>query len=293
MRAAAGAFNFIVTNRIPRGLATRAFGWFSHLEQPWLARLAIAVWRRCSDLDLSDAKPQRYRSLHECFVRELRPGARRVDTDPDTLASPCDALVGAFGAVHGTQVWQAKGMPYRIDELFGSAEAAAPYREGVYVTLRLTAQMYHRFHAPHDATLEHVTYISGDAWNVNPPALARVPRLFCRNERAPMRLRLADGTPLALVPVAAVLVASIRLHAIDTRLHLRYRGPNEIACDVPFTKGQEMGWFEHGSTIVVFAPRGWIFAPGVAAGARLKMGEPLLRRLETDAGASSARLATG
>ena len=116
--------------------------------------------------------------------------------------------------------------------------------------------MYHRFHAPHDGRIEHVTYLSGDTWNVNPIALKRVERLFCRNERAVIRLRLdAGGQPLALVPVAAILVASIRLHFLDVLLHLRYRGP---ATRCPATrrvaKGQELGWFEHGSTIIVFAP---------------------------------------
>ena len=129
---------------------------------------------------------------------------------------------------------------------------------------------------PHDGRVEHVTYISGDTWNVNPVALARVQRLFCRNERAVIRLRLVDGTPLALVPVAAILVASIRLHFLDVLLHLRWRGPNEMPCDAPVHKGQELGWFEHGSTIIVFAPPGVGLAPGITPGHRIRMGEPLL-----------------
>ena len=128
--------------------------------------------------------------------------------------------------------------------------------------------MYHRFHAPHDCTVEQVTYISGDTWNVNPIALERVERLFCRNERAVIRLRLARGGQLmALVPVAAILVASIRLHCLDVLLHLRYRGPQRDRLRRPFTKGQEMGWFEHGSTIIVFAPRGFALCDGIETGA--------------------------
>jgi phosphatidylserine decarboxylase len=138
--------------------------------------------------------------------------------------------------------------------------------------------MYHRFHAPADARLGDVTYLSGDTWNVNPIALARVERLFCRNERAVLRLRLAPGgVPVALVPVAAVLVASLRLHAPDLRLHVRWDGPDEIPCHVPVAKGQELGWFEHGSTILVFTPPGFALAAGIAPGRRLRMGEPLLQ----------------
>jgi phosphatidylserine decarboxylase len=252
-------------------------GRFSRIENPWLTRLSIAVWRLFTELDLSEAKEQRFNSLHACFTRALREGARPVDERAEVLASPCDAIVGACGEVAGTQLFQAKGFPYEMGELFGPTQDSTPFHDGVYVTLRLTSAMYHRFHAPHDARLEHVTYLSGDTWNVNPIALARVERLFCRNERAVLRLRLArGGHPLAIVPVAAILVASLRLHAPDLRLHLKYRGPNEIPCDVPVTKGQELGWFEHGSTIIVFAPRGFRLAPGLASGTRIRMGEPLM-----------------
>ena len=270
--------NFVLTNRIPRVAANRAIGWFSRIRSPLLTRLSIAVWRCFSDLDLSDARQRRFDSLHAVFTRELQPGARPIDADPAALVSPCDAIVGACGAVQGLQVLQAKGFPYTLDRLFGSAEAARPWRNGSYVTLRLTSSMYHRFHAPIDARMEHVTHIRGDAWNVNPSALKRVPGLYCLNERAVIRLRLADGQPLALVPVGAILVASIRLHALQLHLHQRYRGADRIACDVALHKGQELGWFEHGSTIIVLAPDHFEFCDNVAEGVRIRVGEPLLRK---------------
>lgn len=270
--------NFLLTNRVPRIALTRLMGRFSRIRSPWLTRLSIALWRLFTDLDLSEAKQQRFASLHDCFTRELRAGARPVDPEPDVLTSPCDAIVGACGRVEDTRVFQAKGFPYAMEDLFGPTHDTSPFRDGSYVTLRLTSAMYHRFHAPHDARLEHVTYLSGDTWNVNPIALRRVERLFCRNERAVLRLRLArGGHPIAVVPVAAILVASLRLHALGTRLHLKYRGPNEIPCDANVRKGEELGWFEHGSTIIVFAPRGFELAAGVATGAEIRMGQALLR----------------
>jgi len=269
--------NFLLTNRIPRAAATRWMGWYSRIESPLLTRLSIALWRLFSDLDLSDARQQRFRSLHECFTRELRPGARPIAADPQALTSPCDAIVGACGQVTGLRAWQAKGFHYSLTQLFGSEAAAAPWRDGSYATLRLTSGMYHRFHAPHDARIEHVTYLSGDTWNVNPIALKRVERLYCLNERAAMRLRLSTGHLVALVPVAAILVASLRLHKPDLRFHLRYRGPNEVACDVPVAKGDELGWFEHGSTILVFAPEAFTLCAGIEPGRRIRMGEPLMR----------------
>ena len=268
--------NFLLTNRIPRAAATRWMGWYSRIQSPLLTRASIAVWRLFSDLDLSDARQQRFGSLHECFTRELKPGTRPIDANPQVLTSPCDAIVGACGQVAGLRAWQAKGFDYSLAQLFGSDAAAAPWRDGSYATLRLTSGMYHRFHAPHDARIEHVTYLSGDTWNVNPIALKRVERLYCLNERAAIRLRLSTGHPLALVPVAAILVASLRLHKPDLRFHLRYQGPHQIACDVPVAKGDELGWFEHGSTILVFAPAGFALCTGVEPGHRIRMGEALM-----------------
>ena len=270
--------NFLLTNRVPRAALTHFMGWFSRIRSPWVCRTSIAVWRLFTELDLREAKQSRFASLHDCFTRELKPGARPIDADPQVLASPCDAIVGACGIVRQGSVLQAKGSPYGLAELFGRAERAAPFEGGTYVTLRLTSAMYHRFHAPADGRIEHVSYLAGDTWNVNPIALQRIERLFCRNERAVIRLRLAGGEPIALVPVAAILVASIRLHFLDVRLHLRWPGPNEMPCDAAVAKGQELGWFEHGSTIIVFAPPGFTLAPGIVAGQRIRMGQALLRR---------------
>lgn len=270
--------NFLLTNRVPRIALTRFMGWFSKRRTPWVRDLSIAVWRLFTELDLSDARKQGFDSLHDCFTRELKPGARPIDRDPQVLSSPCDAIVGACGTVQGTQVFQAKGFPYSAAELFGDAQAVEPFRDGCYVTLRLTSAMYHRFHAPHDCHVDQVRYLSGDTWNVNPIALKRVERLFCRNERAVIEARLtAGGHRVALVPVAAILVASMRLHCLNVLLHLRYRGPTRIACDASYRKGDEMGWFEHGSTIIVFAPRGFALAPGIEPGAKLRMGQALMR----------------
>jgi phosphatidylserine decarboxylase len=137
--------------------------------------------------------------------------------------------------------------------------------------------MYHRFHAPHDCRVESVTYISGDTWNVNPIALKRIENLFCKNERAPIRTILRSGHTITLVPVAAILVASIRLNFLDTRSELRRDGPRTIPLDVALDKGQEMGWFQHGSTIIVFAPNGFTLADNIHEGASIRMGQPLMR----------------
>ncbi len=269
--------NFLLTNRIPRRFVTRFLGWFSQIENPIVARSSIALWRLFADLDLSDARQPSFKSLHACFTRELKPGARLVDADPRVLTSPCDAIVGACGAVDGTQVLQAKGFPYALHDLLVDPALIEAYRDGQYATLRLTSSMYHRFHAPADGMVEHVTYISGDTWNVNPIALKRIASLFCKNERAVIRTRLSGtGHLVTLVPVAAILVASIRLHFLDVTMNMNYRGAAEIDCDAPFKKGDELGWFEHGSTIIVFAPPGFRLCDDIREGTPIRMGRPLM-----------------
>ncbi len=274
--------NFLLTNRLPRRWLTQFMAWFSKIEQPLVSRASIAIWKFFSDLDLSEARKDHFTSMHDCFTRELKEGMRPLDLDPEVLASPCDAIVGACGRIEGTRVFQAKGFPYTLADLLGDEADLQNWCDGQFVTLRLTAAMYHHFHAPQDGTVEQMRYFSGDTWNVNPIALRRVEKLFCKNERVFLKLRLSgpgrcSGQRIALVPVAAILVASIRLHFLDVLLHLKYRGPKVVACDTPFVKGQEMGWFQHGSTIIVLAPKGFELCAQVSEGAGIRMGRPLMR----------------
>jgi phosphatidylserine decarboxylase len=270
--------NFLLTNRIPRRLATQFIGWFSQIEQPLVRDLSIGAWQMFSDLDLREAKKTQFRSMHDCFIRELKDGVRPIDAAADIMTSPCDAIVGACGAIAGTTLYQAKGFPYTLEDLLCDRELAEAYRNGRYVTLRLKSSMYHRFHAPHDCRVDKVIYVSGDTWNVNPIALKRVERLFCKNERAVVTMTLpSTGQRITLVLVAAVLVASIRLHCLDVLLNLKHSGPNVFRCDAAFNKGQELGWFQHGSTAILFAPDGFSLSANVREGARVQVGQPLMQ----------------
>jgi len=268
--------NFLLTNRIPRAALTRFMGWFSKVSNPLVRDFSIALWKLFSDLDLSEARKTHFTSLHDCFTRELKRGLRPFDPDPLVVASPSDGIVCAHGRIADTELFQVKGAPYSLLDLLGDPALVEQHRNGSFVTLRLTSSMYHRFHAPYDAHIERVTLIHGDTWNVNPIALKRIERLFCKNERAVIRTQLSTGEAVTLVPVAAILVASIRLHFLDVLLHLKYAGPRVIPCDALFAKGEEMGWFEHGSTMIVLAPEGVSLLGHLGEGRRIRMGEALL-----------------
>ncbi len=270
------AINFFVTNRLPRRSLSRLVGRFSRIEHPLVRDASIGLWRYFSGLDLSEADSAEFRSMHECFTRRLKPGARPIDAAPNILVSPCDAIVGAHGRICATELYQIKGRRYSLTELLCDQNLVESHRDGRYVTLRLTSAMYHRFHAPHDCRVERVGYIAGDAWNVNPAALRRVDKLYCKNERAVLQARLATADVVSLVPVGAILVSGIRLNFIDLQ-RLKHDGGKAASCNVEFRKGDELGWFEHGSTIIVFAPGRFSLCDNVENGAVIRVGQPLMR----------------
>jgi phosphatidylserine decarboxylase len=270
--------NFLLTNRVPRRQLTRAMGWWSTIEHPVVRDVSIAIWKFFSgDLNLSEARKERFTSLHDCFIRELKPGARPIDGRPGILVSPCDGIIGATGRIEGTTLIQAKGLEYPLEQLIVDPVLVERHRGGSYVTLRLTSSMYHRFHAPDDGWVDEIVYISGDRWNVNPIALKRVARLFCRNERAVVPMRLENsGESLTLVAIGAILVASIQLNFVAVPPVLRVAGVNRLACRARFRRGDEMGYFQHGSTIVVLTTPGLAIAPNIREGERIRMGTRLL-----------------
>src|SRR5262245_9828739 len=266
-------------------------GRLSRIEHPLFCRLALAVWQWFGgDLRLHEARRTQFASVHDCFIRELKEGVRPIDSDPDALVSPCDGIVMARGRIDDDLLIQAKGLSYTLDDLLLHPDLVARHRQGAYVTLRLTSTMYHRFHAPDAGEIDEVTYVAGDTWNVNGPAVARIPALYCRNERVILPMRLASGELLTLVPVAAILVGSIHLHFPDVLLNLDYRGPNRISCRGACRRGEELGYFHHGSTIVVLASGPIDVCRDVREGSVVRMGQPLLIRNRSNYAAQTSSI---
>ena len=258
-RRAARALNFLLTNRMPRRWATLFMGRFSRIENPLVVRRVARASGSCSRGDLRLARGRRathFRSLHECFTRELKPGARPIAPDPNVVVSPCDAIVGACGRVDGTKAVPDQGLPVRRLRICWTTSALVDkYRDG-----RLRDAAAHVEHvsplpragrvprARGDLHLRrHVERESDRAAPRRAAVLqerARGARARARRARAIARARAGRRDSRREHP-PALLAAS--------RSTLEYRGPNRIACDRAFAKGEEMGYFEHGSTIIVFA----------------------------------------
>ena len=176
---------------------------------------------------------------------------------------------------------QIKGMPYSVGSLLKRKDLAKEFEGGHFLTIRLTAGMYHRFHAPMNMRITRVIHIQGDSWNVNPPSLKRVPALFCRNTRAILECEgFRDehtSFRFLIVAVGAILVSSIRLHGLNETLSLKNRVDSEWTGNWYAEKGQELGWFEQGSTLVLLTPNQMNRLDCVETGTPLKMGQPLFR----------------
>lgn len=268
--------NFLCTNRIPRKTLTLLMGRLSRWKNPVVFKASLKIWQFCSDdFNLQEACEANYQCLHDVFTRKLKPDARPLDNRDDIVVSPVDAIVGAFGNIDDVMAIQAKGFPYSIVDLVQDQSIANRYKNGKFLTLRLKSSMYHRFHAPFDGEINSVNYISGDTWNVNPIALKVVERLFCKNERVVLEPTDENGNSITMVAVAAVLVASVKVHGLAGALDLRYQGPNRMAIQRNFSKGEELGYFQHGSSFVLLLPASFEFDASIQTSQRLNMGEAI------------------
>ena len=244
----------------------------------FLLRPAIAAYVRLYGVDLREAaEPLRsFRTFDAFFTRRLRAGARPLDPRPDVITSPCDARLYGFGRIPDDgRLEQIKGRTYGLDELLGDPAEARLFRGGAQATLYLSPGMYHRVHWPVDATLVAWRRLPGRLYPVNALAVRHVDRLFAVNRRAVVRVESERFGSLALVMVGATNVGRIEL-GFD-RGGSR-AGDGEAAAGLGVTRGDELGAFHLGSTVVLLAADPRLEWSGPMPGELVRMGEALWRR---------------
>jgi phosphatidylserine decarboxylase len=257
LRGARGlSFSFGLVRALPRRLVSRTLGAAAGMRVPgFVLRPALSLYCRHFDVDLSESERplSDYATFNDFFTRALKPGARPLDADPAALLSPVDGRVHASGPIEQGAILQAKGVPYRLEDLLGSADDARLFDGGTFATLYLSPRDYHRIHHPADGELLRVRPLPGDLWPVNDEAVSRVPRLFARNERVACVGRFASGAPYAMVPVGALNVGSIRLTFVPLRTNRSILSRDVVAFDPPLSvrRGEEFGRFEFGSAVVL------------------------------------------
>ncbi|GAP64978.1 phosphatidylserine decarboxylase precursor [Mizugakiibacter sediminis] len=246
---------------LPHRALSRIVHWATRWTwRPWKDFLIGAVVRRFA-VDMTEAaepSPRAYPHFNAFFTRALKPGARRPDADPAALLCPADGRISQAGRIEAGRIFQAKGRSYTAAELLADDEAAAPYRDGHFVTVYLSPRDYHRVHMPLAGELQETVHVPGRLFSVAPFAVEGVPRLFARNERLVCHFRGERG-PFAVVMVGALLVSGVatvwggaEIPPYASRIVRRdWRGRG-----VRLERFAEMARFEMGSTVIVLLPAG-------------------------------------
>ena len=258
-------------------LPTRFISWLvfklTRIESPGFKNAFIRRFMDVFQISLDEAehdRPEAYRHFNAFFTRALKPDARPLDPDPASLLCPVDGTVSQLGTIDGERIFQAKGQGFTASELLGDVELARPFIGGSFCTIYLAPYNYHRIHMPLAGLLKEWLLVPGRLFSVNPATARAMPRLFARNERVVTMFDTAAG-PFALVLVGALNVGSMETVWAGqiTPPHIRSGlGRWSPSRKVQLDRGEEMGRFNMGSTVLLLLPSGQIewtstFGPGV------------------------------
>jgi phosphatidylserine decarboxylase len=231
--------------------------------------------------DISLALPDDFANFNEFFIRELRADARPIDANAQAIVSPVDGTVSQAGDLRGAAILQAKGIEYSLDELLATnLDDARAFSAGHFATIYLAPYNYHRVHAPMAGDLVAASYVPGDLFSVNTATAANIPGLFRRNERLILNFNTSIG------PAAVIFVGALNVGSISTpwsgEIRPRHSGVVENidlgAKSVAIAKGDLLGWFNMGSTVILLLPKGTCdWRESLTAGNTLRMGEAIGR----------------
>ncbi len=251
----------------------------------FLIRRFVALYKVDTG-ELVHPVPEGFPTFNDFFTRELASGARPVDTDKDSIVCPVDGTVSACGPLDGDQVFQAKGLRYSLTDLLATDTAdAAAFAGGSFATIYLAPYNYHRVHAPLAGEIRAVRYIPGTLFSVNEATVSSLPALFARNERIACHVQ-TQGGPLIIVFVGAMNVGTINTRWSGDIRPRRHGVVEDIILPDSgraFAKGDTIGWFNMGSTVILILPPGQAddFA-GIESGQAVRMGSVIGRLLDQE-----------
>jgi len=245
---------------LPRFWITALIWRIARIRNVAVKDFLITKFIRLYKVDIDDVKldvPGDFATFNDFFVRELDDDARKVDTNANSIVSPVDGTVSSAGPIHGSNIFQAKGIDYSLDDLLATdLQEAKQYVDGAYATIYLAPYNYHRVHAPLDGRITAARYVPGDLFSVNKATVANVRGLFRRNERLIMHFESDEG-PWVLIFVGALNVGSIST-PWSGEIRARKRGVVEMidldGGPIEVHKGDLLGWFNMGSTVILLLP---------------------------------------
>jgi phosphatidylserine decarboxylase len=251
----------------------------TRVRTPWLKNALIRGFLKLYTIDMSEAAqtdPLGYGSFNEFFTRSLKADARAIAADPRAIACPVDGTVSEAGQIVGDRLLQAKGRYYSLTELLASRAWANDFEGGSFATLYLAPYNYHRVHMPLRGQLLETVFVPGSLFSVNAATASLVPRLFARNERVLILFDTAFGR-VALIMVGALNVGSIATVWAGDITPAAARTVSALpASDVALDKGEELGRFNMGSTVILLFQRDRAcWHADLRAGAVVKLGQSL------------------
>jgi phosphatidylserine decarboxylase len=244
----------------------------------------IRSFVRIYDVDTTETArevPSGFVDFNDFFTRELAEGARPVDSSPESVVSPVDGIMSASGLIDGNTLLQAKGIHYSLEDLLATDLAdAALFENGSFATMYLAPYNYHRVHSPLSGHLTAARYVPGRLYSVNRTTVGLLPGLFTRNERLVCHFRTPAG------PMAVIFVGALNVGSVSTpwtgRIRVRKKGVvddldvDPAAAPAEVKKGQMIGWFNMGSTVILLLPPGaCTWREDLLTGSRLRMGEAI------------------
>ncbi len=259
---------------------SRVVGWVMYCKQTQIKRLLIKLIVRKYKINMEEVlEPDinNYQHFNDFFTRRLKPDARPIVSEPDAVACPADGCVSEIGHIEQGRLLQAKGMDYSAQTLLGGdSQRAAPFKNGQFACFYLSPKDYHRVHMPLSGELKEMIHVPGNLFSVSTRSAQKVPQLFARNERVVSIFETESG-PMAVVMVGAMLVASISTAwaGIVAPPHLS-RGKIVVEKTTPIClqRGEEMGSFQFGSTVIVlFGQEKVTWSEKLNSGSIVKMGE--------------------
>ena len=266
---------------LPRNLFSKLCGFVADIRMSRLFLTPlIKIFSKIYSVELTEATQQvsEFRTFNEFFTRQLLPDARPLDPDLDAVLSPVDGFIGEYGRINDGLLIQAKGLDYRLADLLLDSKRDRLYDGGEFITIYLAPQNYHRIHSMVEGDVREFSYIPGDLWTVSPLGVHHVPKLFARNERLTTYIQTEKGE-CALIKVGATVVGRIRVSYHDQISNRHGAMAKQLVLKTPFKleRGEEVGLFELGSTVICLFPPGQVELNELELGQKICLGQAIGR----------------
>jgi phosphatidylserine decarboxylase len=266
---------------LPKNILSRWAGWLAtkRLPTPFLMFLLknfVKVFK--VNMNESQYPLESFPTFNDFFTRPLKPGLRPIAGDADIVVSPVDGIIGPFGNIKDGRLIQAKGLDYSLAQLLDDPEKSRFFQNGQFITIYLAPYHYHRIHAMVGGKISKGAYIPGALWTVSPIGVNYVKNLFAINERLNTYIDTPKG-PCVLIKVGATVVGKIKVKYSSVESNLANAQRQEIRLENPYKveKGDEVGRFELGSTVICIFPPQSIQWENIRSGQDIFLGQPLAK----------------